>query len=342
MRRSWLEWLLDAIDRVPGPRWSTYAGAFVVWMLLVASAGYLDHTFPFPWISPVLAVGPLLGLGLLWATQSLSGFATRTLAALEPILTIGPDERETVARDLTRTPPIWAAVALVVGTVSGVDSLITTPESWGVPASWPPVTAALGIVVAVLNTTVILVFVARLLHQTLVIDRIHRGAVRIDLSRLEPLYGFAAYLSRAAILLIGIAIGGFSLVILAVARTFTLATSDYFLFGATLVVSVVAFVIPVRGLHDRISEEKDRRLSEVHASLATVLAEMERRVAVGDLEGAGRLNDAISAANAAVAVVAHAPTWPWRPETLRSFVSAVLLPVVLWAMITVLGRVLEA
>lgn len=340
MRRSWLEWLLDLIDRVPGPRRSTYSGAFVVWLLLVAAAGYLDGTFPFPWISPALAVGPLMGLGLLWATQSLSGFAIRTLAALEPILTIGPDERETLARDLTRTPPIWAAVALVVGTVSGVDSLITTPESWGVPASWPPFTAALGIVVAVLNTTVVLAFVARLLHQTRVIDRIHRGAVRIDLFRLEPLYGFAAFLSRAAILLIGISMGGFSLVILVVAQTFTLATSDYILFGATLVVVVVAFVIPVRGLHDRISDEKDRRLGEVHASLATVVAEMERRIAASDLEGAGRLNDAISAANSAVSTVSRAPTWPWRPETLRAFVSAVLLPIALWVVITVLERLL--
>lgn len=102
-------------------------------------------------------------------------------------------------------------------------------------------------------------------------------------------------------------IGGMSFV-LAIAETFTLATSDFILFGSLLVVSVVAFVIPVQGLHDRISDEKDRRLGEVHASLATVFTEMERRVAAGDLEGAGRLNDAISAATAAVSVVARVPT----------------------------------
>lgn len=341
MRRSWLEWLVDAIDRVPGPRWAAYGGALIVWIALVGIAGYVDAVRLFPWVSPGMVTSGLLGLGLLWALQSLSGLALRTLEALEPILTIGPEERARLASDLTRTPPIWALVALLLGAFGGLDSLATTPESWGVPASGAPLSTALGAVLAVANTSMLMVFVARLLHQTLVIDGIHRRAVRIDLFRLEPLYGFAAFIARAAIALIVITIGGLSLVAFVVAEIFTLVTSDLILFGSMLVVSVVAFVIPVRGLHQRISDEKDRRLGEVHATFAAVLSEMERRVAAGDLEGAGRLNDAISAANAAVGVVARAPTWPWRPETLSAFVSAVLLPVGLWVVITILGRALE-
>lgn len=341
MRRSWLEWLLDAIDRVPGPRWATYTGAYLVLVALVLLANFIDGV-PTLLETPGLVLGPLIGFGLLWGVHVLSGGALRTLAALEPVLTVDADERARYGRDLTRTPPSWALVALVMGTIGGLDSLATTPESWGAPATGAPATMAVTAVVAVLNTTMIFVFVARLLHQTLVIDEIHRHAVRVDLTQLEPLYGFATFIARASIVLLAVAMGGFVGFLVALGLSFTLAASDLVLFGATLVVAVVAFVLPVRGLHERIEAEKDRGLAETRSTLATITAEIHRRVASGDLEGAGKLNDALSAATAAVAVVAHTPTWPWRPETLRAFVSAVLLPIALWFVITILGRVVPA
>lgn len=341
MRRSWLEWLLAAIDRLPGPRWAAYVVAYLVLVALVVLANSIDGV-PSLLETPGLALGPLIGFGLLWGVHVLSAGALRTLAALEPVLTVDADERTRYGRDLTRTPPVWALVALVMGTIGGLDSLATTPETWGVPATGAPVTMAVTGVVAVFNTTMIFVYVARLLHQTLVIDEIHRRAVRVDLTQLEPLYGFAAFIARTSIVLLAVAIGGFVGFLAALGLSFTLAASDLVLFGATIVVAVVAFVLPVRGLHERIEAEKDRGLAETRSTLAAITAEVHRRVAAGDLEGAGKLNDALSAANAAVAVVAHTPTWPWRPETLRAFVSAVLLPIALWAVITILGRVFAA
>ncbi len=73
-----------------------------------------------------------------------------------------------------------------------------------------------------------------------------------------------------------------------------------------------------------------------------VQAEFSRRVAGGDLEGAGRLGDALAAATAIADAASRIPTWPWRPETLRAFVSAVLLPIALWVAVTVLERAFGA
>jgi len=37
----------------------------------------------------------------------------------------------------------------------------------------------------------------------------------------------------------------------------------------------------------------------------------------------------------------HAPTWPWQPETLRSVIAAILLPLALCFIQWLLGRLLE-
>jgi len=39
--------------------------------------------------------------------------------------------------------------------------------------------------------------------------------------------------------------------------------------------------------------------------------------------------------------LARISTWPWRPETLRSFLTSVALPVLIWVVTAFLGRLLE-
>lgn len=340
MRRSWLDWLLDTIDRIPGPRGAVYTGALVVWVAFVGIGGYLDQAIEAPWVSPGMALGVVLGLATLWAMQTLNGAAARAMTTLEPLLTVDADERARLYDAIARTPPMWALVALIVGAISGIDSVLTTPVSWGVPSGDAPWSMALGLTLGVFNTTMLMVFVARLLHQVRVIDEMHREAVRVDLARLEPLYGFSSYVARAAITLIVVSIGGLTALAAFLGSFFEFATSDYILFGSLLGVTVIAFVVPTRGLHDRISDEKDARLGDAHADAAAVRAELARRIAAGDYEGAGRLNDAISATDATAVSISRISTWPWRPETLRGFVSAVLLPIALWFVVTFLGRVI--
>ena len=93
MRRSWLDWLLDTIDRIPGPRGAVYTGALVVWVAFVGIGGYLDQAIEAPWVSPGMALGVVLGLATLWAMQTLNGAAARAMTTLEPLLTVDADER---------------------------------------------------------------------------------------------------------------------------------------------------------------------------------------------------------------------------------------------------------
>ncbi len=68
------------------------------------------------------------------------------------------------------------------------------------------------------------------------------------------------------------------------------------------------------------------------------VAEVQARIRAGDYERMDKLNNALAAATSVVATIEKISTWPWRPETLRGFVSAVGLPILIWTITALLGR----
>jgi hypothetical protein len=103
-------------------------------------------------------------------------------------------------------------------------------------------------------------------------------------------------------------------------------------------IATASFVVPLRGLHDRISAEKARHRALAGETLAATVAEVQARIRAGEYGRMSPLSDALAAATSAAASIARISTWPWRPETLRGFASAVALPVLLWTITALLGR----
>lgn len=343
MQRSWLDWLADRVDAVPGPRALVYAAAVAIWALLTSVIGWSVGNHPFPEVvrSPIVAA--MFPAAMLWSMRLLDGVAVRALAEVGPALTLEPAEVESIAGDLQRTPPSWALLAVPLGVAAGIGSVLGGAAGWELNPGEPAVTWAVTTVAASVDFIVALGFVVHVVHQLRLVDAIHRRFVTIDLYHLEPLYAFARLTSLTGMTLIGIGIGGLVLVsILVPAFSFRLAPSDLVLFGSLALVAIACFIVPLLGLHERIEQEKDQRMAEAHATLASALAEVRSRIAANDLDGAARINDAVVAANTGVQVIARASTWPWRTETLNGFLSAVFLPILLWLVITLLGRLLPA
>jgi len=341
MRRSWLEWLTDLVDAAPASRWLVYGGSLAIWAFLTAVIGWSVAMRPFPdfVLSPVVAA--MFPVILLWSTQVLDRVAVRSLAALSPALDLDATQIDALVRELRRTPPGWALLAVPVGLAAGIGGVLGSPEGWELQQGDPAATWALTLAVSCAGMIVALGFVVHAVHQLRLVDDIHRRSVTIDLFRLEPLYAFAKLTSLTGMTLVGIVVGG-TFIVSIVVPNLELAPTDVVTFGFLLLVAVACFIVPLLGLHDRIEAEKDRRLAEAQTTLAAALAEVRRRIAAGDMDGAARVNDAVAAANTGVLVVSRVSTWPWRAETFRGFLSAVFLPIGLWLVITLLGRLLPA
>jgi hypothetical protein len=79
----------------------------------------------------------------------------------------------------------------------------------------------------------------------------------------------------------------------------------------------------------------------VSRRLNDALRDLARRNETNDLSEADAVNKNISSLLAEREVIARSPTWPWSPETLRGFSTALLLPILLWLVFRVLEQVLS-
>jgi hypothetical protein len=79
--------------------------------------------------------------------------------------------------------------------------------------------------------------------------------------------------------------------------------------------------------------EKERMLHELDLQFGAVFAMFNQRFHVNDNDddysAIGRLNATISSLEIQHRKIAAIPTWPWRPETVRSVLTAITLPPVL-------------
>ncbi len=108
--------------------------------------------------------------------------------------------------------------------------------------------------------------------------------------------------------------------------------------GMTVALAVACFVVPLYGMHARIATEKARRLEEANRRLDRLLAELDRRTDLMDLAEADAFNKQLASVTTQRQVVSAVPTWPWQAETLRWFVTAIVLPVALWLIYRFLER----
>jgi hypothetical protein len=108
---------------------------------------------------------------------------------------------------------------------------------------------------------------------------------------------------------------------------------------ATVVVllSLAVFLWPLVGIHRLLDAEKVRFRVAAGRRFRATIADLHRSIDERKLDAVGGLNDVLSGLRQEMEILDRIPTWPWQPETPRALLTAVFLPLVLWA----LTRVLE-
>jgi hypothetical protein len=192
---------------------------------------------------------------------------------------------------------------------------------------------------SVINVTVVVLIqkIARYLRD---VDRIHRQADDVNLLDPAPIYAFSRLTSQAALgLLVLIA----ALVSTAGAFLFTSDEATRlavgFTYAAFAAMAISSFVLPLWGMHRRLVAEKERLQSASSVRLTALLTELDHDVAGVRLARADGLNKLLASVLSERDVLARLPTWPWQAATLRGFVSALLLPVVVYLLARAAERI---
>ena len=340
---SWIDHLIAWIGRLPGPAWVFYVLAIVLLILVSHGVRWLDGSLPRGEFDPArVAEAPLI-LYFLALMHSLNSVARRSLDAFRPALAISEPQVARLEYELTTMPRAAGYISAAVGSVVGILSILSSPASWGISVGTSPLTLGYTVVASAVSMAFAAAFVFHTLRQLRLVSRIHRMATNINLFEKMPVYAFSALTARTGI---GIVIIIYYYVYLfyflhLFGPTYRASLIDSLTTVVFLLLAAASFVLPLNGMHHRLGEEKARLAAEADRRFEAALKRLHERLDSDSFERMDDLNKALASLVIERDALARISTWPWRPETLRSFLTSVALPVLIWVVTAFLGRLLE-
>lgn len=299
-------------------------GQVIEWVVGRVPVGTLDLN--------LLVLGPygpyvLLGLGLGLR------IAHRALEAFWPATGWPDTERAAWAERFAATPLRAEVAALLVGSIAGVASLVVAIDSLAgtgphriamLVAYLPQFLAGYGLSAVGGLITV---------RWLLLVSRIHREATAIDILDRVPIYAFSRLTFVVGISYLVVAY--YSLTVNAASQAGNLASLGAI--GATILVASASFVVPMWGIHGRLVQEKEELLRDAERRASALAVELYARIDAGKYDSTAVINSSLTGVSALRERIERLPTWPWPPQVLRGFVSALILPVVIFILTRVVS-----
>ena len=326
LRLGVIDRLTDLPDRLPGPGVAWYVVLGAVLIVSTEVAGWLTGARPLGRFEPALATPAVILTYLLAARHILRELARKSYEAFLPA--IGNQHVERSLQLSLFSTPDRLAIPIVVGfevLISGSWALDPTIGDF-IPG--PVIDGALtwALWLAAVAASALLLLLT--IRQVIAVVRLHELASSIDLFRPAAINAFSRLTVTMALFLVPLI--GF-------AALSSNSSAQVPIFGA---LAIGCFVLPLRGMHDRLVSEKARLTEDVNLRLVSVRARLHAAVDADDLERVGKLGSAQQAVLADRDLVARLSTWPWTTAVFRGFASAVVVPIVLWLLFRILERVI--
>jgi hypothetical protein len=330
--RSWVDAVVALIDRVPGPPWAAYAILVVLSVAATVSLRLLDGVY----INPLVIVYAALTFTPFAVTLYINRAAKRALADFRPALGELEPEYDELERRLTTTSAATGIVGAAIGIGIVTIGTLTLDGEWGVS---PENSLATNIVTLATQYILNMSLVTFLLHQVgnlRTIARIHRDATNIQLWNVRSHHAFARVTVLAAVAIT---------VLYVTVTAFSALFSGNSMIAITIIVVALTiasllFVGPLVGMRRRLLLEKERQLGETDRVFEGVAARLRAELDAGDLAGVGAYETALGALGTERERLRKVSTWPWSADTLRAFLTSLAIPIFLWFLTSLLGRLL--
>lgn len=333
---SWVNRLTDWVARLPGPSWVYY---LLVWLILFAAMTLMQWNqgaYPVGTFNKfhlaVTGSSPLL----LLLVRYLNRTAATAMENARPLLRVTETEFQELNYRLTTLPAR-------AGFVATLFPLLFVAPNLGRPVSifeqaevaLTPPSIALTLLFSVLLSGCSGVLIYQMYREMRLVNLIYKNYAQVDLFNLSPLYGFSRLTSEAALALLAVAVGFYVAqprLVEDPANVFTM------IFG--VLVCLAVFILPLRGVHDRILTEKGRVLGETAQRIKLAIEKLHESVDAGTWSVADEIKDSLVGLEVEQKMLERIPTWPWQPETPRTVLTALLIPIVLIFLQLFIQRVL--
>lgn len=338
---SFVDRITDWVRRLPIPSWLFYTALAVGMLLLYASIKWLDGSYPVGMVTwqMILQVGTFpYALAML---HYLDNSAKEALAGFRPAMDIDERQFEELKYRFTTLPARPTLIAAIIGGLYGATFLLTaTPEELAVFRFFTSLPAAiLEVSELTLGYAAGAIFMYHSIRQLRMVSRTYAKHARVDLFNLRPMHSLSRLAARTAI---GLAIPTYAWGFVNVSPesgTINPGATSIFELVTFSMLSVTLFVWPLVGARRLLREAKARAIIEAQQQFKATIAELHRRREAGEFEGMAGINEALDGLMKEKAVLDRVSTWPWQSDTFRGVVTAILLPIVVWAITRLLENV---
>jgi hypothetical protein len=243
---------------------------------------------------------------------------------------------------LSTLPPRPALIATIAGVAFAAAALSLQPPGGSLPTplvgtARSALSTASVLAVFIPMNGIAILFMYHAVHQLRQVSWIYTRHARINVYQLHLLYALSRPGAFTALGLIAY-IYIWNALAASVERSPGPVES-----GLTLVsvaIAGAAFVLPLLGAHRRLTAEKEVRLAEATSRFEAATIKLHNQLDRDRLLQMDHLNKALGSLEIEQNALRKIPTWPWQPGAIRAVVAALLLPVAVWAIQLLLGRLL--
>lgn len=331
-RPGWIDRFWDWIDRLPIPAWLFYIGMYVVGAVLMHVALWVDGEVATGTLDVAsLSQATWLVLPFAWM-HYLERLAARALPQFDPVVPAEHrDEYEAVRFRMlaipARTTHLVATLPmLLVGLALFMEPLFTDD----------PIHSLLGslifgvlIPVAFGMLPMLLYFNVRMLRHVNAAYRLVDDVPLIDQRPLFSLANLTMQIGLSWVLVVNVNLASTLFLEGGLDSGFDVALIVGFS-GVGMVLAFVLFLLPLRGIHKKLSDAKNGLITENALALDRTRVKLYAALDADDHDEVDRFDRAISSLLRIRDELQTIPTWPWKHGTIRGFSSAVITPMLLW------------
>jgi hypothetical protein len=330
---SFIDRFMGWIQRLPLPYWLTYFVLFLLESLLLHMIAWVSSWLQPPALNAMIFIFPFWQWGTFAIMTYLNSVATRTLSSFSPLLDLGAQELEKLKAEFTSMPLRPVLLSSLFWAIVYVSITAIAYQGVYIQMHFGAVFGAITILVGFISYTTGGAIYYHSIRQLILVYRTTRLVKHYNLFRLGPVYAFSRLTS-----LIGIS---WTLLLSVTLLLFPQNVTNVGVLAIFIlqgVLAVAAFVLPLWFIHRRLVAEKLQLLAECDQHVELAAARLHKIIEAGDLNDMQPLNHALTGLNTERQVLNNIPTWPWLRGTLTGFVSAVVLPVIIFIIQLAVGK----
>lgn len=333
---SFTDRFMRFISRQPIPYSLTYFGLFFLQSLALHILIWING-----WREPLSFI-PLVLLFPLWLwlplaiMTHLNNVAVEALTTFSTLLDCSEEDLTQLKYEFTTLPVRGVVINLIFWDIVYLFLVYLVHESFFVSYGLSPMLSTVITVMGLISYSVSGVIYYHSVRQLRLVNRTVRMVNQFNLFQLEPVYAFSRLTAQTGIAWIIL----MSLTLLTFPIEIAPLPVIAFMFGQSSL-SVAAFILPLWFVNQRLVSEKRKKIADLNQRTKTMLDRLHDAQDRHTLQDYDKLNDALTTLNAEGEILNKISTWPWRQGVFTGFLSAIVLPIVLFLLQIILGNLLR-